>query len=273
AYLHWRYFEVSDTFRKIVSRNIQYSDADSFCKLDVYHPERTETNAPIILFIHGGGWSSGSKLLYTSMANTLRELGYIVVVPDYRKYPKGHSAGAHLCAQVMLENAIDNVKQKKADALPPVKGILLLAGVYSIERHVLTETGRGIEKISGMTRVMGQTPENLRKNSPINLVEANGEMFAKSDELLKLIPRIMLVHGEKDTTVLPEQSVDMYNTFTQVLPPERRDDVDVRLRIHKRLKHAQCVIALMPNLLGEDRYKKALVKDIQDFIGNPQNPQ
>jgi hypothetical protein len=26
--------------------------------------------------------------MYTTMANTLRELGYVVVVPDYRKYPQ-----------------------------------------------------------------------------------------------------------------------------------------------------------------------------------------
>ncbi|KAI9257310.1 Alpha/Beta hydrolase protein [Phascolomyces articulosus] len=271
SYLHWRYFEVQDTFRQLVSRNIQYSDAHASCLLDVYHPEQTsESKPPIILFIHGGSWSSGSKLLYTSFANTLRELGYVVVVPDYRKYPQGHSAGGHLCAQVVLKHAIDIAKkQDNQEALPHVKGLLLVAGVYSIEQHLLTEQHRGIEKISAMTRVMGTTLENFRINSPIYLLESNEDLFSDSDELLKYIPRIMLVHGEKDTTVLAEQSVDMYNTFTQVVPPERRGDVDVRIRLHKRLKHAQCVTALMPTLLGEDRLKKSLVKDIQEFVGNP----
>lgn len=27
-------------------------------------------------------------MIYTTLANTLRELGYVVVVPDYRKYPE-----------------------------------------------------------------------------------------------------------------------------------------------------------------------------------------
>ncbi|KAI9485070.1 Alpha/Beta hydrolase protein [Zychaea mexicana] len=305
AYLHWRYFEVQDTFRQLVSRNVEYSDAHSSCLLDVYHPERTiESKPPIIIFIHGGSWSSGSKLLYTPFANTLRELGYVVVVPDYRKYPQvkvdsiyddvrqallwtyanadeingdrekiylmGHSAGGHLCAQVILKNAIDVAKKQSIqEPLPRVKGLLLVAGVYSIERHLLTEQRRGVEKISAMTRVMGKTLENFRVNSPIDLVETNEELFVESDDLLKNIPRIMLVHGEKDTTVLSEQSVDMYNAFGQVLPPERRDDVDVRIRIHKRLKHAQCVTAFMPSLLGEDRLKKSLIKDIQEFVGNP----
>lgn len=55
--------------------------------LDLYLPA-TSTSTPIIVFIYGGSWSSGSKTMYITMANTLRELGYAVVVPDYRKYPE-----------------------------------------------------------------------------------------------------------------------------------------------------------------------------------------
>lgn len=57
-------------------------------KLDVYHPAKKLHGSPIIVFVYGGAWSSGSKLIYTTLANTLRELGYVVVVPDYRKYPQ-----------------------------------------------------------------------------------------------------------------------------------------------------------------------------------------
>ena len=60
----------------------------STSQLDVYHPAKKQALSPIILFIYGGSWSSGSKLIYTTMANTLREAGYVVVVPDYRKYPQ-----------------------------------------------------------------------------------------------------------------------------------------------------------------------------------------
>lgn len=66
------------------SVNIQYSPTSC---LDVYHPVKKRELSPIILFIYGGSWSSGSKLIYTTFANTLRELGYIIVVPDYQKYP------------------------------------------------------------------------------------------------------------------------------------------------------------------------------------------
>jgi acetyl esterase/lipase len=68
--------------------DIQYSKQSTNCKLDVYLPDKKDTPAPIIVFIYGGSWSSGSKLLYTTCANTLRQFGYVVVVPDYRKYPE-----------------------------------------------------------------------------------------------------------------------------------------------------------------------------------------
>lgn len=67
-------------------RDIQYSSAHPSCKLDVYLPDES-TSAPIVVFVYGGSWSSGSKYIYTPYANTLREMGYVVVVPDYRKYP------------------------------------------------------------------------------------------------------------------------------------------------------------------------------------------
>ena len=56
--------------------------------------------ARIIVFIYGGSWGSGSKLLYATLANTLRELGYVVVVPDYRKYP-----------EVMIDEMYQDIRQ------------------------------------------------------------------------------------------------------------------------------------------------------------------
>lgn len=59
-------------------------------KLDIYHPDKKQDGSlsRIIVFVYGGGWGSGSKTIYSTLANTLRELGYVVVVPDYRKYPE-----------------------------------------------------------------------------------------------------------------------------------------------------------------------------------------
>ncbi|CAO3610194.1 unnamed protein product [Cunninghamella blakesleeana] len=321
-YLYWRYFKVgTKNFRRIVSRDIPYSNASKECLLDIYHPNHNEKKEkrPVIVFIYGGSWSSGQKLLYTSFANTLRELGYIVIVPDYRKYPTvkangmyedvrnaikwtfkhvdeigadvdmiyvmGHSAGAHLASQVVLSDLIEKTKhatlitKKKlngevfdttaTDFLPQVEGLLLFAGVYSIESHYEHESARGVEKISAMGRAMGSTKENFSKNSPLDLVKTNAELFAKSDDLLDFAPRIIFIHGEKDITVPIEQSTTMYNMLGDVLPPSRRDEVDVRMKLYKKMNHAECVTALMPSLFRENKMQQSLIRDVVDFLDVP----
>lgn len=141
-----------------------------------------------------------------------------------------------------------------------------MAGVYSIEKHLQHETHRGVEKVSAMSRVMGGTKHGYEANSPLDLVRANEELFGSAESITEFLPRIMFIHGEKDTIVPMEQSIDMYNMLGQVLPPERRDDVDVSMRLYKRMNHGQCVTALMPNFIKRDRMYKSLVRDFKDFI-------
>ncbi|KAJ3346680.1 hypothetical protein HDU83_002802 [Entophlyctis luteolus] len=99
----------------------------------------THSGQPVIVFVYGGAWSSGSKEIYAPLGHALALAGYVVVVPDYTLYPKGvvedmlddvadalvwtyaniaryggspenitvmgHSAGAHLCALVLAHSA------------------------------------------------------------------------------------------------------------------------------------------------------------------------
>ena len=48
-----------------------------------------------------------------------------------------------------------------------------------------------------MARAMGSTQEGYITNSPLHLIERNAPLFADSDDLLDLWPRILLLHGQK----------------------------------------------------------------------------
>ncbi|KAI9355233.1 Alpha/Beta hydrolase protein [Pilaira anomala] len=335
SYLYWRYWKVgAERFKEIVSVDIPYCKSS---KLDVYHPTKKSNgeSSPIIIFIYGGSWSSGTKLIYTTLANTLRELGYVVVVPDYRKYPEvkidgmyedirdaikwthrhaseingdpelifvmGHSAGAQLAAQVVLSDIIEQVKyhesnqyaqsppfvskkhdpsmkeiqnnnnNKPRDFLPLVEGLLLFSGVYDIASHLIHETSRGVEKVSAMSRAMGSSTEGYKKNSPLHLIEKHESLFATSDDLLDLWPRILLLHGQKDTTVGMDQSASMFNTLGKLFSMERRQELDVRMRLYKRMAHGEPVTSLMSNMFTKKSEKNLLLKDIQEFIDLPQD--
>jgi dipeptidyl aminopeptidase/acylaminoacyl peptidase len=113
------------------------------------------------------------------------------------------------------------------------------SGVYDIQRHFSFETSRGIEKVSAMSRAMGSTVEGYKANSPLCLIERNASLF--TNEIVDLWPRILLLHGQKDTIVGMDQSANMFNALGKVFPAEHRDDVDVRMRLYKRMNHSEPV--------------------------------
>ncbi len=58
--------------------------------LDVYSPRKAAAAAagyPVVLFIHGGSWTSGSKNLYTFIGRRLARQGVVAVVINYRLAP------------------------------------------------------------------------------------------------------------------------------------------------------------------------------------------
>ncbi len=67
-------------------KNISYGDKD-WQKLDIYVPNSVQ-NSPVITFFYGGGWYQGQKEDYKFVADTLTKHGFVVVIPDYGKYPQ-----------------------------------------------------------------------------------------------------------------------------------------------------------------------------------------
>lgn len=56
--------------------------------LDLYIPERENGEVlPVVVFIHGGRWTEGHTGLYKFVGSRLAKAGYLVVLPNYRKYP------------------------------------------------------------------------------------------------------------------------------------------------------------------------------------------
>ncbi|ALW84930.1 alpha/beta hydrolase [Hymenobacter sedentarius] len=61
--------------------------------LDVYSPNGAAAKTagyPVVLFIHGGSWTSGSKNIYTFIGRRLAKQGVVAVVINYRLAPPVH---------------------------------------------------------------------------------------------------------------------------------------------------------------------------------------
>ncbi|CAG8474344.1 14526_t:CDS:2, partial [Cetraspora pellucida] len=127
--------------------DIYYGSGTNCNRLDVYIPDTSKYPQifdaafhPVIVFVYGGSWGTGDKIWYSLLALRLRQMGYVVVVPNYTLYPKakvdvmlsdikrtlvwtkrfinkfggdpnkiyimGHSAGAHLASLITIRDSI-----------------------------------------------------------------------------------------------------------------------------------------------------------------------
>ena len=157
--------------------------------LDLYLPAGEVSNAPVFLFLHGGGFREGDKAHYGSVAEPFVKAGVITVVASYRlagsgaHYPDqpddvkstvkwlfenigqyggnpeaiyvgGHSAGAILSADIGVNRAwlVEMGMPKEI-----VKGIIPVSGPYDLRAR-----GR-----PGEVYAYAPTPELREQASPV----------------------------------------------------------------------------------------------------------
>ncbi len=133
--------------------------ADARQKLDVYRPVEARGAVPVVVFLYGGRWNSGSRNDYRLVGDALTRRGWVAVIPDYRLAPAvtfpawvedgaravrwvrdnaarfggdsarifvvGHSAGGHTAALLALDEHHLRGAGVPAGA---VKGFVSLAG-------------------------------------------------------------------------------------------------------------------------------------------------
>jgi acetyl esterase/lipase len=243
-------------------RNLRYGP-DPRHVLDVYVPDKVSQEArPLVVFWHGGRWRFGDKADYRFVGAALAELGYVAVLPNYRLYPDvkmpgfmddaahagrwaaahagefgananrlylmGHSAGAHLAALVTLD---PRYFAAAGQAAPPVAGVIGLSGPYDF-----------LPLLEADVQDMFGPPENYPLSQPIN--------FVRSDA-----PPMLLVHGLKDDTVRPKNSINLAAALLAL-------GVPVTLKLYPQLAHADTVAALSRPARG----RAPVLADIAAFV-------
>jgi acetyl esterase/lipase len=165
-------------------------------RLDLFVPEGLK-DAPVLIFVHGGGWTSGDKHLYSFIGRTFAQQGLVTAVINYRLSPEvqhpahiedvarafawvyknisqyggnpekifvmGHSAGGHLTALLALD---EKYLQAHGLTLTAIKGAIPISGVYDV---------------SGMftlyRTVFGADPQQRWDASPLAHVGSNKPPF------------------------------------------------------------------------------------------------
>lgn len=160
---------------KIV-KDLRYSEEENSF-LDIYYPDTSAENLPVILWIHGGGYIGGSKESRQEYGMALAAKGYVVANMDYGLAPEhtyptpifqanaalaylqlhaadyggdmtrvfigGDSAGAQIASQMAA--VLSNEKLSRAMKLQPaiqtgqMRGAILFCGLYNMETVRATE--------------------------------------------------------------------------------------------------------------------------------------
>lgn len=170
--------------------------ADPLQKLDYTHIAGRD--APLVLFVHGGGWRRGDKRMAAHMAAHFHDEGYAFASVNYRLVPDatvdqeaqdvaaalarllrepgvdgrrilliGHSAGAHLVALVGTDPSYLGAHDIPLSA---IAGVVPLDGAgYDVPRQ-LAAAGPFLQRL--YTNAFGTDPAFQRRVSPINHVTA-----------------------------------------------------------------------------------------------------
>ncbi|MGI1679962.1 MAG: alpha/beta hydrolase [Cellvibrionaceae bacterium] len=216
--------------------------------LDIYEPNDDKTDTSFfantydknvtLVFFYGGAWDSGNKDLYRFVGRAFALEGYRVVIPDYRIYPEvqfplfvqdsalaikkiitlypdqkivlvGHSAGAHIAALLATNpNYLSDVNVP----MNKIKAWIGWSGPYNF----LPLTNKRVKRIFSNTK-------DLSITQPINYISQS-------------VPPTLLIHGEKDTRVIIQNSESMANKL-------RDYNVHVVEKYYKNNTHSNTLIS------------------------------
>ncbi len=203
-------------------------------KMDLYFPKVSDGKpAPVVVYVHGGAWQTGDKAGGVGMGEVplLSQRGYLFVSINYRLAPKfkwpaqiqdskcairflrahaksynldpnrigvmGSSAGGHLVALLgVTDTSAGFDVGEYLDQSSRVQAVVDLFGPADLTVKHFTETQGNI--LRGVFGAQAPGDPVLAKASPVTYVSKDDAPF-------------LILQGDKDTTVPPSQSQELYD--------------------------------------------------------------
>jgi acetyl esterase/lipase len=181
------------------------------CVLDIYKPIG-KTNAPVIVWFHGGGLTGGTK----NIPKGLLDYGYLIVSVEYRLSPK-------VKAPAYIEDAAAStawVFQNIAKYDGNVKQIFLSghsAGGYldlmiGLENKWLAKHGINTNQIAGLIPLSPQVISHftIREENNISKFLPLIDAYAPLYHIKKETPPIVLITGDREMELLGRYEENAY---------------------------------------------------------------
>ncbi len=184
--------------------------------LDVYRPAGPGPY-PVLIFIHGGSWTSYPKPWFAPLGILLKARGILTVIPDYTLYP--HATYRQMAQEVAaaiawtLEHAVEYGGDPQRIFLAGHSAGGHLAGLVTCDPRWLAELDhttaalRGFIGLSGVYDVEAEYRFVARHRAARSLLQGifEGEkhfVYASPAQYVRPdLPPILLIHGDRDDVV------------------------------------------------------------------------
>ncbi|KAK6134009.1 hypothetical protein DH2020_032251 [Rehmannia glutinosa] len=229
------YYFFSDQIR----RGVVYGDLPRN-RLDLYLPKNRNGAKPVVAFVTGGAWIIGYKAWGSLLGQQLSERDVIVACIDYRNFPQGtigdmvkdasqgisfvcnniaeyggdpsriylmgQSAGAHIAACALLEQAIKEAGGEKTSwSVSQLKAYFGLSGGYNLSNLVDHFHSRGLYRSIFLSIMEGE--ESLRYSPELVVQDPN------TRNAVSLLPPAILFHGTADYSIPADSSKQFAETL------------------------------------------------------------
>ena len=190
-----QYNQVND----IPYRDAAEGYAQERCKLDVYYPTN-ETDAPVVVWFHGGGIEGGEKHIDPQLKNC----GLVVVAANYRLLPKAPiddilDDAAAAVAWTYKNIAKYNGSKRKIFVAGHSAGGYLL-DMIGLDKRWLAKYGVDADSLAALVPFSGQciTHYNIRKQQGIGPLQATIDQYAPLTYVRPDAPPIIIISGDRE---------------------------------------------------------------------------
>lgn len=224
-----------------VSLNVAYG-ASARQRLDVYVP-KGQGPFPVLVFVYGGSWDSGSRSHYGFAGHAFAAQGYLTIIADYRLVPAVHYPG-------FVDDTADVIRWASTHAgeLGGDPSHLFVAGhsagAYNAVQAVLLHGLEG--KVTAMASLAGpmdflplDSPKSVAAFSQVPDLPATQPV----NRDLTRMPPLLLLHGADDTTVRLKNSRNLHAALqragrtSQLKEYPGVSHVGIMLSLAKPLRH------------------------------------
>lgn len=194
--------------------------------LDVYAPDGRKAGLPVLLFIHGGSWESGSKDSYEFVGRAFAAQGYLTLVANYRMRP-GHAYPAFIADAALALAFAQNETARYGGDGGKVFGVGHSAGAYNLAQAVLDKrylaaAGVDEKRIGGIATLAGPF-DFLPLDGPVTIATFGGVPDLPSTQPVNYAradaPPFLLLTGTEDTTVYPRNSIALEKRLRELRAP------------------------------------------------------